>query len=227
MLTVEEVQAVVPKKVRNSVTQDLVDKLNNITQDPLIAEQVRNNFISYTGVLNEGKFTMDSYLSAVMFVSHKLMNKTDREAYIATFPDRYTALVAKGTSNDDIAAYVHAYRKGKLVNLIMEQTMIPTWVLNQDLYQKALNHQAYLMLNAKSEFVQQKAAESILNQLQKPKEVGPLINLDLRDTAGMAELKEMLSGLAMQQRQAIQQGVPTKAIAEQTIIQGELADDDD
>lgn len=51
----------------------------------------------------------------------------------------------------------------------------------QHIYQKAINVQADLMSNANSEMVRMQAANSILTHLAKPKEVGPLINLDLRE----------------------------------------------
>lgn len=221
-LTVDQVEKALPANLKNAATQSLVDQINNIVSDPLVAEQVRNNFISYTSVLKEGKFKTEDYLHAVTYVSFKLMGMSNQDAYFRTFPHRHAALVAKGTTSKDIAAYVSAYNRGKLVNLILEQSLVPTWVLNQDLYQKALNTQADLMINAQSEMVRTTAANSILTHLQKPKEAGPLINLDMRETSGMNELKDMLTALALKQREAIQGGnLTTQDIADQKIIEGE------
>ena len=221
-LTVDQVEKALPANLKNSATQALTDQINNIVADPLVAEQVRNNFISYTSVLKEGKFKTEDYLHAVTYVSFKLMGLSNQDAYFRTFPARHAALVAKGTSSKDISAYVSAYNRGKLVNLILEQTLVPTWVLNQDLYQKAINTQADLMMNAQSEMVRTTAANSILTHLAKPKEAGPLINLDMRETSGMNELKDMLRSLAEKQREAIQGGnLTTKDIAEQKVIEGE------
>lgn len=220
-LTVQQVQQAVPPNLKTAVTQALVDQINQISTDPLIAEQIRNNYISYTGVLKDGKFKTEDYLNAVAYVSYKLMGYSNQDAYFKTFPQRHAALVAKGSTSKDISAYVSAYNKGKLVNLIFEQTLVPTWVLNQDLHQKALNVQADLMINANSELVRSNAANSILTHLAKPKEAGPLINLELNQNSGMNELKDLLSNLAQQQRDLIASGVPTKEIAEQKIIEGE------
>ena len=221
-LTVDQVEKALPANLKTAATQSLVDQINNIVSDPLVAEQVRNNFISYTTVLKEGKFKTEDYLHAVTYVSFKLMNMTNQDAYFRTFPQRHAALVAKGTTSKDIAAYVSAYNRGKLVNLILEQTLVPSWVLNQDLYQKALNTQADLMINAQSEMVRTTAANSILTHLQKPKEAGPLINIDMRETSGMNELKDMLTALAHKQREAIQGGnLTTQDIADQKLIEGE------
>ncbi len=221
-LTVQQVEKALPPNLKSAVTQSLVDQVNNIVSDPLVAEQIRNNFISYSSVLKDGKFKTEDYLHAVTYVSFKLMGMTNQDAYFKTFPTRHAALLQKGTSSKDMAAYVSAYNRGKLVNLILEQTLVPSWVLNQDLYQRAINTQADLMINAQSEMVRTTAANSILTHLQKPKEAGPLINFDMRENSGMNELKEMLLTLAERQRNAIGSGVlSTQDIADQKLIEGE------
>lgn len=217
-LTVEQVSKALPANLKGAATPSFVAYVNTIVSDPIVAEQVRNNFISYTKVLQEGKFKTEDYLHAVVFVSHRLMGMTQQDSYFKTFPQRYQALTAKGTSAKDISAYVSAYARGKLVNLIMEQTLVPSWVLNQDLYQRAINTQAELMISAQSELVRTQAANSILTHLTKPKETGPLVNIDLRENSGMNELKDMLTKLAQQQRTLIGQGVSTQEIAAQKII---------
>ena len=218
MLTLSVVEKALPANLRSFASQALVDRINSSVADPIIAEQIQQNFISYTGVLRDGKYKTDDYLSAVMYVSYKLMGNSNQDAYFKTFPQRHAALLAKGTSVKDISAYVAAYARGQLVNKIMEQTIVPSWVLNQHMYQEALNTQADLMINARSEMVRATAANSILTHLTKPKEVGPLINLNIGDTSGMAELKDLLRNVAVQQREAIQNGVPTHLIAAQKII---------
>lgn len=219
MLTKEIVERAVPANLKNAITPQLVDLVNNIAADPLIAEQVRNNFISYTAVLKDGKFKTEDYVHAVAFVSYKLMGDSNKDAYFKTFPSRMANLMAKGTSEKDISAYVSAYAKGKLVNLILEQSLVPSWVLNQDLYQRALNVQARLMSDPDvSPKVQSDAANSLLTHLSKPKEAGPLINFDMKESSGMTEMKDMLQKLAQQQRDLILNGVTAKEIAAQRII---------
>jgi hypothetical protein len=217
-LTLHQVAHALPPNLKNNVTQQLVDNINNCVADPIMAEAIKDNFLSYTQVLNEGKFKTEDYLSAVMYVSFKLMGMTNQDAYARTFPARYRTLLNNGTSAKDISSYVSMYNKGRLVNLILEKSLIPTWVLNQHIYQKAINVQADLMSNANSEMVRMQAANSILTHLAKPKEVGPLINLDLREGSGLNELKATLTQLAQQQRDLIGQGVTTKSIADQGLV---------
>lgn len=218
-LTLDNVKRAVPAKLKDSIEQSFVDKLNNLANDPIVADQIRNNFISYAHVINDGKFSIEEYLSAVKYVSFKLMNLTNVDSYARTFPQRYAGLLAKGTSQKDIASYVSAYNRGKLVNLILEQTLVPSWVLNQDIYQKAINTQAELMNNAKSERVKCMAADSILKALAKPEAAGPLVNIDMKESSGINELKQALVELAANQKKSIEKGILTpKNIVEAEII---------
>ena len=220
-LTVDQVAKALPANLKTAATQSLVDMVNNAVADPLVAEQVRNNFLSYTNVLKEGKFKTEDYLNAVTYVSFKLMGYSNQDAYFRTFPARYQALLAKGTTSKDMSAYVAAYHRGKMVNLIMEQSLVPSWVLNQDLYQKALNTQAELMVSSASDMVRTTAANSILTHLAKPKDQNFQLNIDVNESSGMNELRDALTRMAVQQQQLIQSGMTTKEVAGQRIIEGE------
>lgn len=223
MLTKDQVEKALPANLKSSVSQQLVDQINNVVTDPLIAEQVRENFLSYSNVLSEGKFKMTDYLNAVQYVSYKLMNYTNQEAYFRTFPQRHATLVANGTSKKDISAYVAAYNKNILVNKILEQSVIPSWVLNQDKYQEAINVQADLMVNAMSEKVRCDAANSLLTHLAKPKEGAFQLNIHAQESSGMDELRSLLTSIAQQSIAAIDQGISVKDIAGQRIFDNETA----
>lgn len=206
-VTQEDLKRALPAHLRASVTQQMADTLNNISADPLVAESIRDNFLGYSGVLKEGKFKTEDYINAVAYVSFKLMGHNNEDAYARTFPQRYALLLAKGTSKKDISAYVSAFHRGKLVNLIMEQSLVPSWVLNQDVYQKAINHLAVLMTTATSEKVQSDSAIGLLNALKKPDAKGDFqINLGTPESSGMKEMRDMLGQLAQQQQRMIEQG---------------------
>lgn len=206
-VTLEDVKHALPTHLRASATQAMADTLNNISTDPLIAQNIRDNFVGYSAIMKEGKFKTEDYIHAVAYVSFKLMGHTNEDAYARTFPQRYAALVAKNTSKKDISAYVSAFHRGKLVNLVMEQSLVPTWILNQDLHQKALNRLADLMQNAASEKVQSDSAIGLLNALKKPDAKGDFqINLNTPESSGMKEMRDMLGQLATQQRKMIELG---------------------
>lgn len=219
-ITTEQLKEALPQPLRTFATVELAQKIDQVAKDPIIANQIKENFIGYTHVLQEGKFKMDDYLNAITYVSFKLMGYSNQEAYIKTFPDRYAQLLVMGKTEKDISCYVRAFHKGKLVNRIMEQSMIPSWILNQDAYQEAINKEVTLMRTAKSEKVQAMAAEALLKYLSKPesKDV-PLINIDMRENYGLDELKSAITSLAQKQKELIEGGVSTKFIAEQDIYE--------
>lgn len=218
MLTIDDLKSALPPALRTAATQSLADMLNNIAADPEMAQNIRDNFIGYTHVLKEGRFKTEDYLSGVTYVSYKLMGYTNQESYKRTFPARYQALVARGATDKDISAYVSAYNKNKLINMILEQTLVPVWVLNQDLYQKAINTQAQLMLDPNvSPKVRTDAANSLLTHLKKPETKQIELSLDVAESTGMIELNAMLTALAQRQQDLIAQGVTTREIAHQNL----------
>jgi hypothetical protein len=220
-LTIEEVRKALPPSLKSNATDQFVDHLNSVISDPVVAQEVRDNFISYASVLRTGKYKTDDYLNAVVYVSHKLMGKTNEDAYAATFPTRYRQLVAANRSRSEIASYVSMYNKGKLVNAILQQTMTPSWVLNQALYQKALNVQADLMENATSEKVRTDAADSLIRALTPPEPKEVNVNIGVQENSGLNELKDMMERMAHASRQQIADGAATtRDIAAMPLIEG-------
>lgn len=217
-LTVEQFQNALPTTLKRSINQDLIDKINNTLSEPEMYEAYRDNLLSYTRVMADGRFKIENYIDAVKYVSHKLMGATNIEAYSKTFPDKITRFTAQGVTAKDIASYVTAYNKSKLVNLIFEQTLIPSYVLNQDLYQKALNVQADLMINAKSEKVRCEAANSLLTQLKMPEVKKVELDIGVKEDSSIAALRNTTLELARQQRMMVESG----AMNAQEVAHGKL-----
>lgn len=220
LLTVDQFKQVLPEKFKKTVNQELVDQINQTLSDPLMYDTYRDNLLSYSQVLQDGRFKIVDYVQAVKYCSHKIMGASNTEAFIKTFPNRYQRFIDNGTSQKDIASYITSYNKNKLVNLILEQSLIPSWVLNQDLYQKAINVQAELMMTANSEKVRSDAANSLLNHL-KPPEVQKLeLDIGVKPNNMLEDLKNSLFDLAAQQQKVIEAGVVgLKDVREQRIKQ--------
>lgn len=205
-LTIDQFKQALPDKVKKSINQELIDQINTTLSDPEMFESYRENLLSYTKVMADGRFKVDSYVQAVKYVSHKLMGCTNIEAYTKTFPDKYARFVAQGVQAKDIASYVTAYNKSKLVNLIFEQTLIPSYVLNQDLYQRALNVQADLMVNSGSDKVRCDAANSLLTHLKMPETQKVELEIGVKEDSSIAQLRQATLELARQQRLALEAG---------------------
>ncbi len=171
-LTVQQFKQVLPVKMRKSINQKLIDKINLTMEHPETLNILRENILSYTHVLNNGRFKLSSYINAVKYCSFKFMGDTNRSAYIRTFPDKYNQFIKDGVSEKDISSYYTAYNKTKLVYMIMEQAMIPTAILNADMFQDALNVQHSLMYDSKvSPKVRSDAANSLLISLKQSEKV--------------------------------------------------------
>jgi hypothetical protein len=216
-LTIEQLQGGLPAKLRKHVTQKMVDVVND-TEDGDFREHYRNNVLSFTNVLQSGKFKTLDYVNAVKFVSFKLLGDGNTLAYSKTFPDRYKRLVDNGITGKNIASYSTAYNRGDLVNKIMEQSLVPIHILNMDIHQEAINIQAELMRDAKSETVRQKAAECLIMQLKAPESAKIEIDVNYNNDS-IDELRATTRALAQQQLALIQSGAVTaQAVAHSDII---------
>lgn len=226
-LTVDELKQSVPKSIRTRVTPELVDNINKLAKEPDLRENFKENLLSYTSVMMDGKYKIQGYIDAVRYVSYKLLGKTNKDAYKNTFPERHKKLVAEGADDKTISSYSTAFGKTQLVGKIMEQTLIPVHIINADLYQKALNRQAYLMVHANSEKVQCDAANSILVQLKMPEVTKIELDIGIKSDNVIKELNDTLQELAVKQQQGIANKTTNSLeVAESKIIAGEFIEVD-
>lgn len=226
-LSIDVLKRSLPDKYKNNVSQELLDTINDTISDPDLYETYRDNFLSYTSVLQDGRFKITDYLNAVKYCTQKLMGKSNIDAYIVTFPDRYQSMLNRGLSSKDMSSIISVYNKSKLVNNIMEQSLIPSWVINQDLYQKAINVQADLMMNATSEKVRSDAANSILIHLKPPETKKVELDIGLKQGNEIDQLRDVLTQLTSQQRQMIQAGVVTAVETAEYKLIGQVIDHDE
>lgn len=228
-LTLEQVKQALPVNMKSCATTSLTAQINTLVADPLVGEHVRENFITYAIVLQEGKWGIDAYMNAIQYATYKMMGYTNKDAYFMTFPARQANFITSGTSGKDISAYVSQYHKGKLVNAILEKALIPVHVLYNDVYHDAIKHQAELMRTAHSEKVRCEAANSLLTHLSKPKDLSPVVAIQINNNAEMDAMQKMLVDLGSRQLELIAAGVPAHELASQRLIEAEpiLEGDDD
>ena len=222
-LTIDQLRAVMPKRQKSNITQQLVDDLNGITHDPEIRDQFRENLVGYTDVLLEPNSTLPGYIQAIKYVTYRLLGHTNQECWIRTFPERYQRLLDIKATESHISSLVAAYNRGQMVQKILGQTMIPTYILNQDAYQKAINVQTYLMINAKSEKVRTDAANSLLSHLKQPEATKISLDIQVKEDDSVRELREATLELVAQQRLMIRSGaMNAREVAEGKLIVGEF-----
>jgi hypothetical protein len=226
-ITEEMFKEALPAHVRKNVNKDVLDIINTTIGDPEMIRNFRENLVGFQSVLTQGKFKLTNYVDAVKYVSHKLLGCNNITAYTRTFPDKVNDFKLRGVSDKDISAYASAFNKSKLVNLILAQSMVPTHVLNADVYQEAINVQADLMRNANSEKVRCEAANSLLVQLRPPEIKKVELDIGFKEDSAIAALRETTLQLVAQQRMALQAGAITAKDAAQSglLIEGDLDDD--
>jgi len=242
MVELDTLKRMLSKNSRRNITQSTVDTINNLTtkDGEQFTEAYRENFVGYLSVLKSGEYKISDYMNAVRYVSYKLMEYSNIDAYCLTFPDRYSKLLEqyKSIGNEKkirevkVSSYVSMYNKNKLVNAILDQSMIPSSVINNSVYQEAVNTQRVLMLTAKSELVKTQAANSLLIHL-KPLETAKIeLDIGFKKDDVIEDYEKAMRAMVQKQKELIAAGADVKTIAnakirieeieEVEIIEGEI-----
>lgn len=222
-VTADELRAALPKHLAQGVSQAVLDNINEIIADPEMMDYFKNNILSYTKVLSEGKYKIQDYLNAVHYVSFKLIGYTNNDAYAKVFPHRYERLLDEGKNAKQISSYVAAYNSNQLVNRIWEFTLIPTHILNAHHFQQAINVQVELMTSSNSDKVRCDAANSLLTHLKRPETVKMEIDLGNKQDSIIGELRDAVNALSAAQMNSILSGSSTALdIAQEKIINGDF-----
>ncbi len=213
MFSYEDITKLLPSKKKGLVTEDMVKTINDVASDPLIADEFKTNFITYNSVISSGKYSVEEYNNAIHFLTLIMLENKDIDAYEKVFPERYNRLITKGLTRSKISAYVSNYKNTALVAKLLEQSLVPSFIVNAPLYQEALNHSRFLMFNAKSETVQQKAAETILTQLKAPEAAKLEVDISINKGEIVDDYEAVMRDIAKRKREAIIAGASAKEIA--------------
>lgn len=221
MLDLVELRDALPKQHKTKITQKFVDEINQMIQEPAMAEVYSRNLVTYASVLQEGRFKLNDYMNATLFVSYKMMGMSSMAAYQKVFPQKCKDMIGRGVPTKDLQAYASTYNKTKLVTLIYEQTLIPDHILYASARHKAIAKQVTL-LESQNEYVAQKAADSLMNHLKAPESAKLTLDVATKDTGIIADLASALSNLSNVQREKIIEGTySAKEIAHSDILEEE------
>ena len=193
-LELEVVKKVLPRSHATMITQDFLDRIEHSIDNTEIAESFKENFITYSKVLQQGKYKIDSYVNAVKYVSYKLLGYSNIDAYAATFPDRYAKLKKSGSNID---GYVSMYNGGKLVNLIYEQTLVPSYVLNAPYHQEAINTLVEMIRDPSVKgMTKVKACEAVIAATKAPEITKSELSINVEQSDTINELRDVTEKLA-------------------------------
>lgn len=227
MFTKQELQSALPDSVHKSINDQVVADINKVLTDPDFRDVFRDNMVSYNRVLKEGKFKLTDYMNAVMYVSYKVMGYSNMDAYSKVFPDKVNGWLMMNKSAKDISSHVAGYNNNKLVNLVYEQAVIPTHILNQDKFQAAINMQFEIMNDKNaSHKVRSDAANSLMTHLKQPETKQINLNVGMQETDFIRQLQDQVYGLAHEQQMAIQdKRTNAKLVAQSKILHAEVVND--
>ena len=210
-LSIDQFKRCLPSNLKGNVTEEIVERFNEVLNDPIAREAIADNLIGFTNVISQGKFKLESYLYAVKYVTYKSMGDTNIQAYRKTFPQRVQDLIDKGTPDKDINSMVSAYNKSKL---------IPTYILNQDVFQEAINVQRKLMLDPTVKpLVRCQAAKALMDTLKPPEVKQMELAVSVKETDTVTELRKATTELAKAQIDALRKGGSLEAILNSKIVQ--------
>ena len=219
-LSIDQFKRCLPSNLKGNVTDSIVERFNEVLNDPIAREAIADNLLGFTNVISQGKFKLESYLYAVKYVTYKAMGDTNIQAYRKTFPQRVQDLIDKGVPDKDINSMVSAYNKSKLVTLLFEAMMIPTYILNQDVFQEAINVQRKLMLDPTVKpLVRCQAAKALMDTLKPPEVKQMELAVSVKETDTVTELRKATTELARAQIDALRKGGSLEAILNSKIVQ--------
>jgi hypothetical protein len=219
-MTEQEFKRCLPAALKGSMDDSVREQFNKCLEDPYTRDIMGQNLIGYTSVLQQGKFKLSSYISAVRYCTYKSMGDTNIMAYKKTFPERFTEFEDKDLPMNQINSYVTAYNKSKLVTLVYQALAIPTSILNQDVFQEAINVQRSLMLDPKvSPMVRCQSAKALMDCL-KPEEVKQMeLSVSVKESDTVEELRKTTNELAKAQLKALQNGADLTALLNAEIVE--------
>lgn len=223
MLTRQEFQEAMPTAMRKNVSQELIDHVNKvICASPEEMELHKDNMLTYTKVLTEGKYKVQDYMAACMYVSYRTMGFNTKESWSKVFPDRYARLKAQGKSDKDISAHVAAYNANSLVFKIYERSLTPVRIQYRDVQYKMIRNLTKLAMDEDvSPRDRVAASNSLLVHLKDPETAKTEIDVSINQGSVIDGLKEALGALAQQQINSLQVGsIVTKDITDSVLVIG-------
>lgn len=217
MINEEQLQLALGSK-RNWASSELLTTLNSLEMDG--ADFVRENWLTHAGILREGGYSLDQYLTAVKYTSLKQIGHSNQSAYSIALADRYQGLVAQGYDEKRISSHIAAYHKGALVQKILAQSTIPLYLLYPDEAHQAVRTLVRLMTDPEvSHKVQGDAANNLLTHIKRPEAAKIELNVTQGQSDGMKELQQMMQTVAERQLQAIAAGGNVQRIANLPVIE--------
>lgn len=221
-IELETLKASVNKKKAHLITQDTVDEINKLIEDPDYAEDFLDAYIQYFDVVSStSNWSTPKYMNAMKFFMLVEAGHTAVDAYVKVFPERLEARFARGETKRDIGGEASRYNASGLVNEIRKVANVSVKLIHRHTLHQAIQVTAKLMMDGGvSPAVRQKAAETLIREL-KPDEKSE-ISIEIKnDVSAIDELRKATEMLVLEQRRSIEAGMSVKYIAESQVVEAE------
>ncbi|TFZ81476.1 hypothetical protein [Candidatus Macondimonas diazotrophica] len=213
------------KKHLNSVQakylkQEHVDTLNKIAKDPEYGEEFVHIYIeNMEAISSSSRFKQEHYINAVKFYTLLESGYNLTQSYMKVFPDRAERRREVNPETYEVVIRNEAsrYNTSAIVNKIREFSSQPVKLLFRHVLLEAIETQAKLMRNSKSDHVRQKASEVLIREL-KPDETKLEIGFDEETTSVIDDLRKAAEKLAISEMNSVKAGIPLNDISESIII---------
>ena len=221
-----KVKQCLPNKFAEIIGDELIDKIDAlILQDSEIKDNIFENLVDFKEILMAGNIKVDSFVNSTLYVSYYLLGKTRADSFTKVYPGRIARFNKEGKSIGTINNIINGYHRSKLVQNMLGQCQMPSYVMFRNVFFKAVKVQVEIMEDDDvSATVRQKAACSLMGHLKEP-EIQK-VELDVtHKEEGTDIIKELLNAtkkLAVTQGLAISNGSKTaKEIANSDIVDAE------
>ena len=215
MIELEMVQEQLGKKKGELVTQDTVDELNRLIDDPDYGEEFLDGYVSYFNIMEgNSAWSTPKYMNAMKFFCLVEGGHSGVDAYVKVFPERLQARIDRGQGKDRMGGEASRYNASALVNEIRKVATIPVQLIHRHLLHEAIMVNADLMLHAKSEMVQQKAAETLIRELKPVEDTTIQLKVGMDDESRTAQrdLVTQVGTLALNMQKAVAAGMDISEI---------------
>ena len=208
------------------ISQDTVDELDKLIDDPDYGEEFLDSYMQHFNILEQnGAWSTPKYMNALKFFTLIEANHAAVDAYVKVFPDRLQSRLDKGQSKTDMGGEASRFNASALVNEIRKVATIPVQLIHRHLLHESILKQASLMNDIRvSPAVQQKAAEALMRELKPAEDSTIELKVGMTDDAKSQQNKliEHIGQIALNQQKMLASGMSIAEIQRLNIIKDEV-----
>ena len=202
-------ERLLPKGIGSNTATNITDMINEriVKFNPVMGEHFRDNCVSWVDCMKGTRYSAKQYLDAVTYVTHRMAGDSQIRAYTKTFPERISRMEREGISMANLSNYVGVFNSSKLVAEIYTQALVPTHIMYNDYFHKAILVQVEIMNDPKvSAKVRSDTAANLAQQLKSPEIKKAEVSISLSENDTIVQLREAMTGLAQAQKESIDKG---------------------